>query len=46
MLDGKPFARTWLSSDTVHGGARLAFVTGAQPNKSWASGPEAAPPGL
>jgi putative alpha-1,2-mannosidase len=44
-LDGKPFARTWLPSDKVHGGARLAFVMGAQPDKSWASGPEAAPPG-
>ncbi|HEX4734309.1 MAG TPA: GH92 family glycosyl hydrolase [Thermoleophilaceae bacterium] len=45
-LDRKPFERTWLSSDAVHAGARLAFVIGTQPNRSWASGPQAAPPGL
>jgi predicted alpha-1,2-mannosidase len=34
-LDGKSFNRAFLSSQKLHGGGRLAFVMGAQPNTSW-----------
>jgi predicted alpha-1,2-mannosidase len=44
-LGGKPFERTWLQSEQLHGGGWLRFVMGATPDKSWATGPEAAPPG-
>ena len=44
-LDGKPFGRTWLPSEKLHAGGRLGFVMGPTPNKSWAAGAEAAPPG-
>jgi putative alpha-1,2-mannosidase len=43
-LDGRPFARTWLPSQTLHSGGRLRFELGALPNRSWGTGPGAAPP--
>ena len=45
-LDGKPFARTWLPSATVHDGARLHYVLGPTPNRAWAASVDAAPPAL
>src|SRR4051794_13276988 len=44
-LDGKPFEQTWLPSQKLHAGGRLAFVLGSTPDKSWSAAPEAAPPG-
>jgi predicted alpha-1,2-mannosidase len=44
-LDGRPFERTWLPSSKLHSGGKLAFVMDALPDKSWATGPGAAPPG-
>jgi predicted alpha-1,2-mannosidase len=44
-LNKKPFERTWLASSELRKG-RLDYVLGARPNKSWASGPSAAPPAL
>jgi predicted alpha-1,2-mannosidase len=45
-LDGKPFARTWLPSQTLHAGGRLRFELGALPNRSWGAAPGAAPPSV
>ncbi|HEX6711900.1 MAG TPA: GH92 family glycosyl hydrolase [Thermoleophilaceae bacterium] len=44
-LDRRPFERTWLPSGKLHAGGKLAFVMSTTPNKAWASGPDAAPPG-
>jgi predicted alpha-1,2-mannosidase len=42
-LNGKPFTQTWLSHHTLLDGGLLEFSMAAQPNKDWASSPEAAP---
>jgi putative alpha-1,2-mannosidase len=44
-LDGRPFERAWLPSRQLHAGGKLSFVMGPTPNKSWATGADAAPPG-
>ena len=44
-LGGKPFEKTWLQSDVLRG-ARLRFSMDATPDKTWATGPGAAPPSL
>jgi putative alpha-1,2-mannosidase len=45
-LDGKSITRTWLTSSKLHAGGRLSYVMGAQPNKSWGTGADDAPPGI
>jgi putative alpha-1,2-mannosidase len=37
ILDGKPYARSWLPWPTIARGGRLSFELGPQPNRSWAS---------
>ena len=44
-LGGKPFEKTWLQSDVLRR-ARLRFSMDATPDKTWATGPGAAPPSL
>ena len=44
-LDGRPFGRTWLPSQALRRGSRLQFTMGPLPEKSWGTGPGAAPPG-
>jgi len=42
-LNGKPFARTWITHQEIIAGGELVFVMGAQPNRSWGAKPEDAP---
>ncbi len=45
-LNGKPLDRAWVAySDLVVGGT-LRFTMGAEPNRQWATAPEAAPPSM
>jgi predicted alpha-1,2-mannosidase len=43
-LDGKPLARTFLSSCELRAGGVLAFDLGASADREWGIGPGAAPP--
>src|SRR5579875_925359 len=43
-LDGRPWAKTYLTSGQYSHGATLAFDLGSTPDTSWGSGPGAAPP--
>jgi len=44
-LNGKPHTRAWVTLDELKGkDATLEFVMGKEPNKEWASDPNAAPP--
>jgi predicted alpha-1,2-mannosidase len=43
-LNGRPYERTWLPYESIEGGATLQFTLDSEPNTSWASRPDAAPP--
>jgi predicted alpha-1,2-mannosidase len=45
-LNGEPLHRPWFSHSAIANGGRLEFEMGQKPNKSWGSGPEAAPPSM
>lgn len=45
-LNGKPLDRCWITHDDISRGGVLRFSMGAEPNRSWASSPEAAPPSM
>jgi predicted alpha-1,2-mannosidase len=45
-LNGKSFNRSWIRYQEIIAGGTLEFVMGAEPNKSWATGPGAMPPSL
>jgi len=46
QLNGQPHAQNWISyPDMTHGGA-LRFTLGPDPNQSWGSAPDDAPPSL
>ena len=42
-FNGKAFDRSWIDHSEIMAGGELAFVMGAEPNKSWATGKDAAP---
>jgi predicted alpha-1,2-mannosidase len=43
-VDGVPYTRTWLPEDFAKKGGTLHFQLGSSPDKSWGTGPDAAPP--
>jgi predicted alpha-1,2-mannosidase len=43
-LNGRPLARTYLTSCELRAGGKLAFELGATPDRGWGTGPDAAPP--
>lgn len=43
-LDGRPVARTYLTSCQLRAGGTLRFALGALPDHGWGTGPDAAPP--
>jgi predicted alpha-1,2-mannosidase len=43
-LNGKPLNRAWIYHDELVAGGLLEFEMGAEPNTTWATGPESAPP--
>jgi hypothetical protein len=43
-LGGRPWPKTYLTSDQYRRGATLSFDLGRAPNTSWGSAPDAAPP--
>jgi predicted alpha-1,2-mannosidase len=45
-LNGKPHTQNWISFDDIRRGSTLQFTLGAQPDPSWGSKPEDAPPSL
>jgi putative alpha-1,2-mannosidase len=45
-LNGAPLNRPWFSHADIANGGTLEFVMGPQPNQSWGSAPDAAPPSL
>jgi predicted alpha-1,2-mannosidase len=45
-LNGKPLDRCWIAHEDVARGGVLRFTMGAEPNPSWASSPDAAPPSM
>ncbi len=44
QLDGRPYAKPWLSPDVVAHGGKLEFTLGAKPAPSWGSAPADTPP--
>ena len=45
-LNGKPLNKPWFDHAEIKSGGTLIFIMGPQPNKSWGSGKEAAPPSM
>ena len=45
-LNGKPWNKPWFSHSDIASGGKLVLQMGPQPNKSWGSAPEAAPPSM
>lgn len=45
-LDGKPLNKPWFTHADIVNGGTLVLVMGPQPNKSWGSSPDAAPPSM
>lgn len=45
-LNGKPWNKPWFSHQDIVDGGTLVLTMGAQPNQSWGSSPDAAPPSM
>ena len=45
-LNGKPLDRCWIRHDEIAAGGTLTFSMALEPNRSWATSPEAAPPSM
>jgi predicted alpha-1,2-mannosidase len=45
-LNGKPLNKPWFDHAEIKNGGTLVFVMGAEPNKSWGSSVNAAPPSM
>jgi len=45
-LNGKALNKPWFDHADIKSGGTLIFIMGPQPNKSWGSGKEAAPPSM
>ncbi len=46
ILNRNALNRPWFSQDDIQNGATLTFEMGAEPNKTWGSRPEDAPPSM
>ena len=46
MLNGKPWNKPWFSHADIAGGGTLVLKMGLQPNRTWGSAPDAAPPSM
>ncbi len=42
-LNGRPFDKTWIATETIQQGGELKFEMGTQPNTNWATSKESAP---
>jgi predicted alpha-1,2-mannosidase len=45
-LNGKPLDRCWITHDEIGAGGTLRLTMGPEPNRGWATAPEAAPPSM
>jgi predicted alpha-1,2-mannosidase len=45
-LNGQPLDRCWITHDEIAAGGTLAFSMALEPNRAWASSPQAAPPSM
>ena len=45
-LNGKALDRCWIKHEEITSGGTLTFTMGREPNRSWASAPDAAPPSM
>ncbi|MFA5327904.1 MAG: GH92 family glycosyl hydrolase [Prolixibacteraceae bacterium] len=45
-LNGQPLNKPWFSEDVIKKGGTISFEMGTEPNKTWGSAPEDAPPSL
>jgi hypothetical protein len=45
-LNGRALERAWITHGEITSGGTLEFIMGPEPNREWASGPEAVPPSL
>ena len=45
-LNDKPLERCWIKHDEIAAGGVLKFTMGREPNRSWATAPDAAPPSM
>jgi len=45
-LNGKPLDKPWFDHSVIENGGKLVFQMGPEPNKSWGSKPEDAPPSM
>jgi predicted alpha-1,2-mannosidase len=45
-LNGKPLDRCWISHEEIAAGGTLRFSMASEPNRSWATAPESAPPSM
>ncbi|MEI6143736.1 MAG: glycoside hydrolase domain-containing protein, partial [Mariniphaga sp.] len=45
-LNGKPLNNPWFDHSVIKNGSTLVFVMGPQPNKSWGSDKNSAPPSM
>lgn len=43
-LNGRPHEKTWIPYEAIARGGTLDFTLGPEPNKKWATAPDAAPP--
>jgi predicted alpha-1,2-mannosidase len=46
MLNGQVHSQNWISFEDIRAGGALNFTLGAEPNRTWGSGPNDAPPSL
>lgn len=45
-LNGEPYDKPWIIHDAIVAGGTLTLEMGPQPNRTWGSAPEAAPPSM
>ena len=45
-LNGQPWNKPWFSHSDIASGGKFVFKMGPQPNRSWGSAPDAAPPSM
>lgn len=46
MLNGKPWGKAWFAHADIAAGGELVLEMGSQPNVTWGSRPEDAPPSM
>jgi len=45
-LNGQPLDRCWIRHEEITAGGTLRLTMGPEPNRKWASAPDAAPPSM